>query len=72
MGWFSNDAPKPEIRRDKVRKILQAAMAETDAGDRGLDTPEWVAADEKYKESMRGATQDEIRAALDAARRHGY
>lgn len=73
MGVFSSKKQEqPKVRRDKVMKILQAKMAEEDTGHRGLDTPEWKRAKKRLDDSMDDATQAEIRAAHEAAKRNGY
>lgn len=78
MGLFRK-APKPEpIRRDQVRKMIKAGMAETDAADRcapGASAAEKAAfrqAKAVRDRAFSNATKAEQDAAYDALNRHGY
>lgn len=78
MGWFSStpQAKATPVRRDKVVKMLKAAMDENEAADRIDDGPEYerryAAADRRRQDAFKGATPAERKAAQEAMRRHNY
>lgn len=72
MGLFGGKKDEPVVRRDKVRNLLKLGMAETDAADRGVDSPEFARAKSALEKEMGQCTQAELRAAHEALRRHGY
>lgn len=76
---FSKRDREPPVRNDQVMKLLNLRMRESDAGDRELDpsdpsrpTPEFDRAKAALEAEQAGSTKAEIRAANEAARRHGY
>jgi len=73
MGLFSSK-PKPAtpINRDAVRNLLKLGMAETDAADRDIDSPEFDAAKVKFERALRAAAPADQAAAYEALKRHGY
>jgi hypothetical protein len=72
MGLFSRksepQAPAAPVDRRKVLRLTAAIMQERDA----QESPAWDAALARMNNAYRGTTQAERRAAIDAARRHGY
>lgn len=73
MGLFSSKKPTPApINRDVVRNLLKLGMAETDAADRDIDSPEFDAAKSKFERAMRSAAPADQAAAYEALKRHGY
>ncbi|MEU8327132.1 hypothetical protein ACGFH8_11870 [Micromonospora sp. NPDC049175] len=73
MGLFSSKPkPAPPINRDVVRNLLKLGMAETDAADRDIDSPEFDAAKTKFERAFRAAAPADQTAAYEALRRHGY
>jgi|HubBroStandDraft_4_1064222.scaffolds.fasta_scaffold988686_1 hypothetical protein len=71
MGLFSRKAAAPPVRRAQVLKLTALVMAESDA-DRDDDTPEWRQAKGRLEAAIRNSSQAEVRAAFEAAKRHGY
>lgn len=73
MGLFrsKNPAPAP-VNRDVVRSLLKLGMAETDAADRDIDSPEFDAAKARFDRAFRDAAPADQAAAYEALRRHGY
>ncbi|PZF88573.1 hypothetical protein [Micromonospora deserti] len=63
--------PEP-VRRDKVMRLIQLGMAETDAADRDIDSPTFDKAKATFNAAKDRCTKAELAAAYDALRRHGY
>lgn len=72
MGLFSKKTPPPAPDRDTVRNLLKLGMAETDAADRDIDSPEFRKAKGQFETALRAARKAEADAAIAALRRHGY
>jgi hypothetical protein len=82
MAWFkrSSGEPEPAVRPDQVMKLLNLMMRESDAGDRELmnsddpsePSPDFDRAKAELVAEWGRSTEAEIRAAYEAARRHGY
>jgi hypothetical protein len=80
MGLFSGKKTSaPPVRNDQVRTLLKLAMVEADAADRAFaaaaddgDMRRFKKAKARFEDALQQSTPAESRAALGAARRHGY
>lgn len=73
MGLFGGSKKtEPAVRRDKVMRLLDLGMKETDAADRDIDSKEFARAKAALEAEMGNCTQAELRAAHSALKRHGY
>lgn len=59
-------------RRTEVLRLINLGMAETDAADRDIDSPQFDQAKARFDDALATATQAEKTAAFDALKRHGY
>ncbi|NBE80285.1 hypothetical protein [Micromonospora rubida] len=74
MGLFGKKPPPPAPAADRrtVMNLVKLGMAETDAADRDIDSPEFDAAKVRFERALRQAPPAEQAAAVNALRRHGY
>jgi hypothetical protein len=71
MKFRRTTKPQPQVRRATVMAIFKAAMDEHDAVDRD-DEKAFKKAQTASGKALKGSTEAERQAALDALGRHGY
>ncbi len=72
MGIFGRKPDPAPINRNVVRNLLKLGMAETEAAERDIDSPEFDKARAAFELASCFASPADRAAAYAALKRHGY